>query len=176
MTCVVGIEHEAGVTIGTDSAAVDGDDISTSCPKVFRRGDYLIGYSESFRVGQVLAYRAKFAGQRCDDPLEHLVTVFVDELRRAVHQAGATSTDTPDELAGPLLVAFRRRLYTIDTDYAVHPTLDGYAAVGSGAAYALGALHATDGLPHPRGRVEAALAAAATHCTSVRPPFTILDL
>ena len=175
MTCVVGIEHEAGVTIGADSAAVDGDDISTSVPKVFRRGEYLIGFSESFRVGQVIRYRMKLPAQRCDDPLEHLATVFVDELRRAVHQAAATSTDTPDELAGPLLVAYRRQLFTIDTDYAVHPA-NGYAAIGSGATYALGALHATDGLPHPRGRVEAALHAATTHCTSVRPPFTILDL
>jgi hypothetical protein len=126
-------------------------------------------------VAQVIQYRAKFAGQQCGDDLEHLATVFVDELRKVVRSAGATVNGEPDELLGPLLVGYRHRLYAVDTDYAIHPA-DGYTAIGSGAPYALGSLHATDGLPHPRSRVEAALHAAHTHCTSVRPPFTIHDL
>lgn len=173
MTCVVGVVGPDHVVIAGDSAAVDGDEVSTGPVKVFRRGPYIIGYCESFRVGQVIRYRTKFSEQKCDDLVEHLATVFVDELRTALHKAGATSSSDPDELAGPLLVGHRSgRLFTIDTDYGVHEAVDGYAAIGCGAPYALGSLHATRG--DPTDRAVAALTAATVHCTAVITPFTIL--
>jgi ATP-dependent protease HslVU (ClpYQ) peptidase subunit len=171
MTCIVGLVHGDAVTIGGDSAAVDGDNIAAGPTKVFERGPYLIGYCESFRTGQVLQYRAKFTEQKCDDPLEHLCTTFVDELRKALHQASAVSTDVPHELQGPLLVAYRNRLYTVDSDFAIHPAAE-YAAIGAGASYALGSFCSTAGRD-PETRVFAALAAASIHCTAVISPFTI---
>ena len=169
MTCVVGVAHTAGVFLGADSAAIDGDDISTGPAKLVNVGPYLIGYCESFRVGQAIAYRLKPSAQKCTDPLEHLATVFVDELRLTLHKAGATATGDPDELPGPLLVAFRGELYGIDSDYAVHP-VDDYAAIGAGAPYALGSLHATAKC-EPAFRTWEALHAASRHCTAVRQPF-----
>jgi len=54
MTCIVGIAQEGKVWIGADSAAVSGQDIrATALRKVFRRGQFLIGYTSSFRMGQL---------------------------------------------------------------------------------------------------------------------------
>ena len=172
MTCIVGLVHGDAVTIGGDAAAVDGDNIAAGPTKVFERGPYLIGYCESFRTGQVLQYRTRFTEQKCDDEFEHLCTTFVDELRKSLHQASAVSTDVPHELQGPLLVAYRRRLYTVDADFAIHPAAE-YAAIGAGATYALGSLFSTVG-DEPERRVVEALAAAAANCTAVISPFTVL--
>lgn len=174
MTCIVGIEHNGTVTIGGDSAAVDGDDM-TVCrtPKVFTVGPYLIGYCESFRMGQLVQHRLKVPEQRCDDPLEHLATVFVDRLRELLHKGGVAKTSADEEnQPGALLVGYRGRLYSVESDYAVIASAHNYAALGCGSAYALGSLATSTGLP--ADRVTAALAAAAKHSTGVTGPFTIL--
>ena len=57
MTCIVGLEHDGKVYMGGDSAAVGGMDVYPSrIPKVFQAGRYLIGYTTSFRMGQLLQY------------------------------------------------------------------------------------------------------------------------
>ena len=58
MTCIVGLETPNGIMMGCDSAAVGGGNIfTTRLKKVFKRGKFLIGYSTSFRMGQVIQYK-----------------------------------------------------------------------------------------------------------------------
>lgn len=177
MTCIVGLEHDGLVTIGGDSAAVEGDSIDTYCaPKVFEVGPYLIGFCESFRLGQVIQYRlTKVPEQRCTDDLEHLATVFVDKLREQLGRAGvAKPVDGEDTQPGSLLVGYRSALYSIDSDFHVGRSTRGYAAIGAGAPYALGAMTAMDRRTDPRATVRTALTIASRLCTAVRPPFDIL--
>lgn len=55
MTCVVGLVDKGTVYIGVDSAAVQGWTRRKSrVAKVFHRGPFLIGYTTSFRMGQLL--------------------------------------------------------------------------------------------------------------------------
>ena len=69
-------------------------------------------------------------------------------------------------------MAWRARLYRIESDYSFGRSSLGYDAIGSGAAVALGALHASRGHA-PRQRIDIALAAAAEHTASVRAPFVV---
>lgn len=173
MTVIVGVEHESGVTIGGDSAAVEDDLIApTTVAKVFEHGPYLLAYVDSFRLGQILAYRLRVPDQKCSDDLEHLAIVFVDAIRKALTQAGL-GKDGEEQIPGALLVGYRRRLYTVESDLAVLRSTLGYEAMGCGSQLALGSLHTTIGLPDTRKRVRYALHAAATHSTGVCPPFTI---
>ena len=57
MTCIVGLVDDGKVYMGGDAASVDGYIVRTSAlSKVFRNGPFLIGYSTSWRMGQILQY------------------------------------------------------------------------------------------------------------------------
>lgn len=173
MTCIVGLEHDGVVTIGGDAAAVEESRLSTySEPKVFFVGPYLIGFCDSFRMGQLLRYRLKVPKQTTDDDMEHMCTVFVDAVRKCFHQGGFAKTTESEEAGGVFLVALNNRLYSIDSDYHVGHSRLGYDAIGCGDLIALGSMASSTGTANYRVRL--ALHAAATHSTSVAPPFTLL--
>ena len=184
MTCCVGFEHDGRVTIGGDSAAIGGLDIDEiEDEKVFSFGDFVFGISGSFRIGQVLRFGCNPPEQRASqDDLEYLVTDWMDNLRETFRDKGCLSTwDTEDDpfkgsehIDSAFLVGYNGRLYTVSTDLQVLRSRVGYASVGCGAPYALGALYANvDGLP--RERLERALEAAARFSAGVRAPFYFVE-
>lgn len=173
MTCIVGIEHNGKVFIGGDSAAVGGYDIQTTrLRKVFKRGKFLIGYTTSFRMGQLLQYRLDVPGQTCEDDLEYLATTFIDAVRQTFIEGGFVTSENNQESGGCFLVGYNGRLYFVDADYQVNSYADGYFATGSGEDYATGSLFSTECLK-PRKRIKMALEAAAKFSTTVCPPFVI---
>ena len=176
MTCVVGIEHGDGaVTLGGDSAAVAGSRLSVRVDeKVFHVGPYLIGFEDSFRMGQLLRYRLKVPPQRGDDDFKHMATAFIDSARRCFAAGGFTKVDSNEESGGVFLVGYRGRLYSVDSDFHVGRVSCGYDAIGCGQEFAIGALSVSTGTP--RRRVERALIAAERNSTGVRGPFTILTM
>ena len=53
MTAIAGLVHDGKVYIGGDSAGVAGMDLHLrSDPKVFTVGEFVIGYTTSFRMGR----------------------------------------------------------------------------------------------------------------------------
>lgn len=168
MTCIVGLEHESGVTIGGDAAAVDEHHVTVrSDAKVFKRGEYLVGFADSYRAGQLLAYRLNVPPQVGEDDFEHMATAFVDAVKRCL-------AEDDEAEAGLFLVGYRGALYYVDADLHVGRAACGYEAIGLGAPFALGSMASSFGSPF--ARVHGALAASQRHCTAVRQPFTILDL
>jgi hypothetical protein len=183
MSCVVGIEDPGGAWVGGDSAAVDDDDVLTLCaqPKVFSmlEDEFAVGVVDSSRPGQLVRYslalpdaaRRQHDYQR--DPDRFIATSFVEAMRKCLKRGGyAGKGEDEEELGGHFLVAWRARLYRIESDYSFGRSSLGYDAIGAGAAVALGALHATQGQA-PVRRIEIALAAAAEHTATVRPPFVV---
>ncbi len=54
MTAIVGLVHNATVYIGGDSAGVSGYSMTVRADsKVFTIGPYLMGFTTSFRMGQL---------------------------------------------------------------------------------------------------------------------------
>jgi len=173
MTCIVGLEHDGTVTIGGDAAAIEDMRITVRTdPKVFTVDEYLIGFEDSFRMGQLLRFRLRVPAQKCDDDFEHMATAFVDAVRKCFTQGGFSKIDDGEESGGSFLVGYRGRLYAIDSDFHVGHAACGYEAIGCGAELALGSIASTTGRPDTRVRF--ALAVAARHSAGVCPPFTIL--
>ena len=173
MTCIVGLEHDGVVTIGGDCAAVEDSRLTRYTePKVFHLGDYLIGFCDSFRMGQLLQHRLKPPKQLVDDDFAHMCTTFIDSVRKVFHQGGFAKASEGEEVGGVFLVGYRGVLYCIDSDHHVGRSMLGYEAIGCGDAFALGSLASTSG--DPVARVQMALYAAALHSTSVCEPFTVL--
>lgn len=175
MTCIVGLVHQGGVWIGGDSAGIAGYDLMLrSDPKVFRNGEFVIGYTSSFRMGQLLAHRFQPPKRHADqDVYTYMVTTFVDALRQCFKDGGYATKENEREQGGTFLVGYEGRLFQIEGDYQVGEPFAGYVACGCGGSVALGALHATAG-QRPTDRIKVALEASEMHNAGVRGPFTIV--
>src|SRR5258708_7102986 len=148
MTCIVGLEHHGRVYIGGDSAGIAGTGLCVRADaKVFRNGPFLIGFTTSFRMGQLLQFKLKPPPHPADiDTFEFLVGTFVDTVRSCLKSGGFAKRKEEQELAGAFLVGYRGRLYTIDSDYQVGQSADCFCAACAGAQLALGALHAVEAI------------------------------
>lgn len=179
MTCIIGLVEGAKAWIGADSATAggwDGWDVRvTGLPKVFRNGEFVIGYTDSFRMGQILQHHLRVAPQddECDD-MEYMVRVFIESVRSCLKEHGFAKVEDNVEEAGRFLVAYKGKVYYIGIDFQVNCFQDGMSACGCGADYALGALKALSNWP-PRKRILLALEITSHFSGGVVKPFTILE-
>lgn len=177
MTCIVAIVQDGEVHIGGDSAGVGGYSITVRADrKVFRNGPFVMGFTTSFRMGQLLAHSMKPPRRHAeDDVYAFMVTEFINAVRSCLKDGGYASKDNETEAGGTFLVGYAGRLFTIYDDYQVAESVDGYVAVGCGQDLALGSLHSTVGQP-PADRVRIALKAAEHFSAGVRGPFHLEKL
>lgn len=178
MTCIVGVVHEGAVWMGGDSAAVTGWNLDlTAEPKVFGSGAFLIGYTTSYRMGHLLQFGWEPpAHPEGISAAAFMRTGFVDSVRARFVAGGFAKVENTREEGGSFLVGYRGDLYEVGSDFSVLRSARGYAAIGSGAPMALGAMAATDGDLRPYDFLERALNVAEDLCIGVRGPFTILRL
>lgn len=184
MTCIVGLVGTRGiekgmVLLGGDCAGVvRGQEIySLRNAKVFRKGVYVLGYTTSFRLGQIVRHGVELPDPPPAEPADEVIleaflaTTWVDALRQALRQHGFEPTLGE---AGSLVVGVRGALFVIGKDFQVLAGRAPYVAVGSGRHLAYGALAALETaapeLPlETRGRI--ALEAAERFSPEVRGPF-----
>jgi ATP-dependent protease HslVU (ClpYQ) peptidase subunit len=177
MTCVVGLVSGDRVHIGVDSAAISGwTRRATNLKKVFRRGPFLIGYTTSFRMGQLLEHQLDVPPQTEDQSeMAFMVGVFVESTRRLLKERGFAKIEANSESGGQFLVGYRGKLYSIESDFQVGEMSDGFDAIGSGAEVALGAMKALEGLK-PAPRIRRALEIASHFNMGVSPPYHVKSL
>lgn len=176
MTCIVGVVHDGVVYIGGDSAGVDGRYglVVRSDRKVFRSGHFVMGFTSSFRMGQLLQYGFSPPPPREGmDTFEYMVTEFVDTARNRMKTGGFTAVKDSVEEGGTFLVGYRGRLFHIADDFQVGESTHGFDACGCGDLIALGSLRATRDWTDPRSRVIEALETAEQFSAGVRGPFFI---
>lgn len=176
MTCVAALVDKNTVYMGADSAGTAGlDQVVRTDPKVFLNGEFLIGFTTSFRMGQLLRYRLKPPKFRPEekDLYEYMVTDFVDSVRDCLKKGGYAQSDKGEEVGGCFLVGVRGRLFQIESDYQVGEVAQQYDAVGCGKAYALGALSTTETID-AENRIKLALGVAEKFSAGVRSPFVVL--
>jgi hypothetical protein len=166
VTCIVGLVDGPRSWIGGD-ACISGDGLKWATgPKVWQAGAFLAGFAGGSEYCHLLQLRIKWPAS-CPADLDRYMRVELpDYLRETCRRAGL---DSPD---GAALIVAPGSLWAFD-DFTCERAHEGYAAVGSGSAVALGALAATAGRSGG-ARVRLALDAAARHCTDVGGPFTIL--
>jgi len=179
MTCIAAIVKNNKVWMGADSAGVGSYNLTVrGDKKIFINNGYLIGFTSSFRMGQLLRYR--FAPPPCPDwDLEkHMTTTFIDEVRKCFKTYGFTKIDNNKEEGGCFLVATQGRLFTVHSDFQIGWGVDQYDAVGCGEDIAKGAINAL--LAHtslaPAAIINRALTAAENHSGGVRGPFHFMSI
>jgi hypothetical protein len=188
MTCIVALIHENKVYLGSDAAASDdktGLIVQRTDPKVFKVGQFGIGFTDSFRMGQILQFNwtpPKYVPTAGNKNLDKFMrTKFVDSIKEVFKEHGygnfGSGTEDGDE-GGIFLVAVvgTGRIFTMDMDYHIGEADVMYMAEGSGQQVALGSLYSTTQIKTPRRRVRMALEASAKFIMSVRGPFTIIEV
>jgi ATP-dependent protease HslVU (ClpYQ) peptidase subunit len=164
--------------MGGDSAGVAGYSISArGDPKVFINGDYMIGFTTSFRMGQLLRY--KLEPSPCPKRMDlerHMSTTFIDEVRKCFSDNGVMKTDNGEESCGTFLVATKGRIFVVESDFQVGWNRVPYDAVGCGKDLALGVMHALHRQTHvlPQDIVMSALEGAEEFSAGVCGPFNIV--
>lgn len=160
--------------MGADSAGTSGWSLTVRADaKVFRNGPYLMGFTDSFRMGQLLRYSLE-PPVPTGDLSRFMATTMIDTVRSCLKDGGWAAKDSDRERGGQFLVGVAGRLFNIHSDFQVGEMADGYAAVGCGEDIARGALFATTGMA-PKKRILLALQAAERHSAGVRAPFTVLS-
>jgi len=179
MTCIVALRHKSTVYMGSDSAGVGGwySRMKRVDPKIYRVGKMLIGFTNSFRMGQLLGYSLELPKHHPDIPVEHwMATEFINAVRGCLKNGGFAEKEKEVEKGGIFLVAYKSRIFEIESDYQVGEREEPFNAVGCGQDLALGALFASNKLAErPRARVELALKAAAAFSAGVYAPFRIVE-
>jgi hypothetical protein len=176
MTCIVGLVDNGNIYIGGDSAGVDGRYglVVRSDKKVFTNGDFVMGFTSSFRMGQLLAYGFSPPVPRVGvDTMEYMVTEFIDAVRNRMKHGGYVKIRDSAEEGGTFLVGYKGRLFHISDDFQVGESTHGYDACGCGDHLALGSLRSTRDWTDGKKRVLEALETAETFSAGVRGPFFV---
>lgn len=179
MTAIVGLVHDGDVSMGGDSAGASETYIACRVdPKIFRSGEYLIGYTTSFRMGQLLKYSLELPEPPSSgDLMRFMATEFITAVRLCLKNGAWSEVEKSRETGGNFLVGVAGRLFEVEGDFQVTEEVQGYAAVGSGALLALGSMHSTVLSTYsPSKRIRLALEAAECFNPKVRRPFHILTL
>ncbi len=176
MTCVIGLIEKGRIYMGADSAGVQGFSLSIRADeKVFIKSDFIMGFTTSYRMGQLLRYNLQISPRPKDlDVFEYMVTSFVEAVRKCLKDGGFAEKKDEKERGGTFLVGYQGKLFCIDSDYQVRENKFPYDAVGCGDDIAQGALFANEHL-QPKERILQALEAAEQFSAGVRRPFKILE-
>jgi len=170
MSCVVGIIENKTIYMGSDGVATteDGEKRPIKATKIFRNGNYLLGFTGSVRAGQVIfpeyfdpptnVYELPDAIR---EHMSHKGTLMIGENQVQMHNTN-------------FLVGYQGKLYEILIDFQMNEIKGGFTAIGSGSTFALGSLYTSKQFSlHPEERIEIALEAACEYDMACGRPFHI---
>lgn len=182
MTCIVGLTENGITYIGGDSLGSNGfSKVSRRDKKVFKLKDTknaILGYTSSFRMGQLLMYATDLIDKRDEPGIDHeyLVTKFIPKVIELFESGGYSKVKSGEKSGGVFLLGYKEKLYKIESDFQVSESFDNYDACGCGEDFALGSLKSTEDLNLcPEVRIRMALQAASKFSVGVAPPYYIVN-
>lgn len=146
MTVIIGYTDGENVHMIADGGIVNGDSIQNIVhPKIFKINvaghDMLIGYTTSFRMGQLLQFylKEKLSSTDIDKDkiYEFLCTTFIENIRTIFKEHGfQCAGENQQEYGGTFLIGCMGRLFTVQDNYAVLEFKENFACVGCGETLA----------------------------------------
>lgn len=140
MTTIIGIQRRNGFTLAADSIT-NGDrsyehkDIT----KITEIGEYVLAGAGVSRYCDIITYGWQPPVYDNTNEYTFMVSKFIPEMRKAHEETGYT---LKDDDGFEFIVGLKNNLYYIAEDYSVLRTKTNIYGIGSGAAYAIGALSA----------------------------------
>jgi len=179
-TCIVGLERDGKVYIGGDSAGVtEGFDRSVRVDeKVFISNDMIFGFTDSFRMGQILRYvfspPAQSVGQT---DFEYLCGPWTDALIECLKSKGYATIENNNIRGGTFLLGYNGKLYQVYEDFQIGKRVEPYDACGCAFNYAIGVMALLEDYLDtdmtPEEKITKALEIAERFSAGVSGPFVI---
>lgn len=178
MTCIVAIKNSKGVVMGADSCAGSGHRAAAvKTVKIAKVGEYLIGYTSSFRMGQILHHALSTTKHNeKNDILWHIVNVLIPELKSSLRSSGWLETNNGRDSGGEFILAHGNRIFVVQTDFSVLEYEEDFISVGCGEEWAVGALNALRKQKiEEKEKLQIALDTAQKFSSYVRAPFHFIQ-
>ena len=148
MTTIIGIEYEDSCFLVADSQTTDDSGkiyTHSDVKKIAERSSFLVAGS-----GEVLPcdvaqhiWEPPTPNKKDRQDLYHfMIAKAMPSLRKCLSENGYNFDEAKNEARFQFLIAVCGEIFDVDQELSVSRSADGMYAVGSGAAYALGALHA----------------------------------
>jgi 20S proteasome alpha/beta subunit len=171
VTCIVAIKTKDAIYMGGDSAGSNFYNTRSRLdPKVFKNGDFVIGYTSSFRMGQILRHGIELTVPKCN-PDEYMFSLCNDLVTKLSDLKFAKLSENI-ATGGIFIIGWKNHLYEVASDFQYIKHRDNYTAIGSGDVYALGSLFSTQDIDDPIKRITIALDAAVKFSPTVSKPYT----
>ena len=191
MTTVVGIQGDGYCLLAADTRITSTDSagvpyqimtLKSETSKIAVNGKYLIATAGDLRAINLLAHTLNppicppnLRGKKLDEFITNkLIPAIKEMFEKNGYTTNETMVATKAEHDSELLVAINQTLYHIDGDYSWFTDQTGIYTLGTGAPYALGALH---NMPIPRNPAQAkkqaikALATASKYDPNTGSPY-----
>lgn len=179
MTAIVAYREKGKVYIGGDSAGVSGTYlVIRKDEKVFKKGNFIIGFTSSYRMGQILKYKLNVPEQEKNmSDIEYMSTVFIDSVRECLKLGGYSNISNNVEEGGNFIVGYKGEIYEIESDYQVGVPEPNFAACGCGGNFAKACLYTLKDNKDltPTNKIQRALECAEYFSTGVQRPFIIIE-
>ena len=148
MTTIIGLEYPKSAIIVADSQTTDASGYIYNHPdikKIAERGPFLVAGSGEVLPCDVAQHiweppvptRADYK-----DLYHFMISKAMPSLRKCLTNNGYNFDEDNKELRFQFIVAIGGEIFDVDQECSVSKNTSGVYAAGSGAAYALGALHA----------------------------------
>lgn len=175
MTCIVAISDGSKVYMGGERGYSDSYTlVSSTQPKIFDIGSYLIGYAGNSGVGQTVVHNFELPPLGKISKIDiHMQRVFMPALRKFIKDYDIRLSDNDDDAAG-FIVGVKGKVYEIDLSDFQCIEYD-EVSIGSGSGYAFGSLYTTSRYDiSPIDRISISLEAAITYSPTCQGPIDIL--
>lgn len=172
MTCIVGIVDDGEVYIGGDSrGSTPYNYVTRKTPKVFKIGEFIFGYTSSFRMGQIIQrHFCPPEETKNMDEDDYIYNNVIEHLIKILKDKGYARIEANEVSGGTFLMGFRGRLFEISSDFQIGENIESYHAVGSGGITARSSLWTIEQLNNKMNvedKIKLAITAASKHIHSV---------
>lgn len=183
MTTIAAVQGSGWAVVGSDSQVTEDSKkftLKKEFSKLLRNGPYIIGVAGDLRAVNILTHNfsppTPLRGVGEDELDKFMATKFIPELK-ACFDKNFYKQDA--EQGSSLVVLLRGVVYEVGSDYDFIRDAGGVYSIGTGSAFALGALHAlgqqgSNTLARAKERVAAALEASCSYDSMTSAPITIV--
>jgi len=174
MTCIVALSYKGKVYMGGDRGHSDTHTlVSSTQPKIFEVGSYLIGYAGNTGIGQAVVHNFNFPPiGKTTNIYKHMTGVFIPSLRTFFKDNDIKIPENEED-AGSFIVGVRGKVYEIDTsDFQCVEYTE--VSIGSGSAYAYGCLYSNKHY-EPLDRIREGIESAILYSPSCTGPIDIIS-
>lgn len=176
MTCIAAVVKDGHVWMAGDMLGSNGFTKKVyPDSKVFVNGDFIIGYTSSFRMGQILQYNWTQPPRMEDlSDREYLQVDVVESFRSCLNDLGFGEMREGEHQGGNFLIGYKGVIYEMQNNFSILKN-DSFCSIGSGQYHAESALSVLteDEDFEPFYVLGKAIKTASEFVTSVSEEFTI---